>query len=347
MRGGGLSHSRLRDARRRSEARARWDVRPGARSNNRSARRSFPEISSPAAALAGTESVPAGGRGSSRFLLQALLGIGGVCEVYAALDLRRAEWSDANPGVALKRLLPEMRCNYQAQLFLAQEFSILRHLSHHGVVRVFDLHQEPFGLCYSMELLEGATLTIAPCGMGEAGYAAVAELFGVLAYLHGRGVAHGDIKPSNILLESAGRLVLIDFNTAALAEAGEGCRTARGRGLRRCLRIPAHSALYSSPECLAGHAPTPAADVFSACCTVYEFLSGRHPFGGARSCEALRSGVEIPPPEGMPKALWLRLRRGLDADPAQRPHAASLHDRFAALCREGRLLRLLRRYIPL
>lgn len=287
------------------------------------------------------------GKGASRFQLQELRGIGGVCEVYAALDLRRAEWSDANPRVAVKRLLPELQYNYQAQLFLAQEFSILRHLSHHGVVRVFDLHHEPFGLCYSMELLEGAPLTPQLGDMGEAAYAVVSELFTVLAFLHSRGVAHGDIKPSNIFLESGGRVVLIDFNTAVLAESGEYGQIVQGRGLRQCLRIPAHSALYSSPECLAGHVPTPASDVFSACCTVYEFLCGRHPFGGMPSREALCSGLNVLPPDGMPKGLWQWLRRGLDVDPALRPSAEKLCHHFASPCGYGRLWRLLRYYMPL
>ena len=81
------------------------------------------------------------GLGEERFLLEKLLGTGGVCEVYAALDLRRVEYGDATPTVAVKRLRPALADNAQARLTLAQEFCILRHLAHPGVVRTFYLHK--------------------------------------------------------------------------------------------------------------------------------------------------------------------------------------------------------------
>ena len=58
---------------------------------------------------------------NGRFLLQQMLGCGGVCEVYAALDLRRVEGSDAAPQVAVKRLLPVLTRNERALLALALE----------------------------------------------------------------------------------------------------------------------------------------------------------------------------------------------------------------------------------
>ena len=173
---------------------------------------------------------------NGRFLLQQLLGCGGVCEVYAALDLRRVEWSDASPQVAVKRLLPELARNYQAQLALAQEFCILRHLAHPGVVRVFDLHNEPFGLCYSMELLQGRSAgEIRPGDLPGAALATMAaRFFDALAFLHAQGIAHGDIKPANLLLKSGERPVLIDFNVAAASVRKGGAPAAVG--LRESLR---------------------------------------------------------------------------------------------------------------
>ena len=267
---------------------------------------------------------------NGRFLLQQLLGCGGVCEVYAALDLRRVEWSDASPQVAVKRLLPELTRNYQAQLALAQEFCILRHLVHPGVVRVFDLHNEPFGLCYSMELLQGRNAgEIRPGDLPGAALATMAaRFFDALAFLHAQGIAHGDIKPANLLLKSGERPVLIDFNVAAASVRKGG--TPAAVGLRESLRVPAHSLLYSSPERLEGGSPSREDDIFSACCTVHEVFSGAHPFKRLSSTEARQQDMVPGRPSGIPPFLWPMLRRGLAFQAQARPDAASLRRAFAA-----------------
>lgn len=263
-----------------------------------------------------------------RFLLLQLMGSGGVCEVWSALDLRRVEWSDAMPRVAVKRLLPELAHNFQAQLALAQEFCILRRLAHPGVVRVFDLHREPFGLCYSMELLRGRRADEA-AGLPDAPVVPVAaRFFHTLSFLHAQGIAHGDIKPSNLFLEPGGRPVLIDFNVAAAIVRGD--RSLPARGLRESLRLAAYNVLYSSPERLDGGPPSAADDVFSACCTVYELFSGAHPFRRRSSQEAGRQGLSPSKPAEIPALPWLALRRGLSLRIEERPSAAALRRAFAA-----------------
>lgn len=263
-----------------------------------------------------------------RFLLQRLLGSGGVCEVWAALDLRRVEWSDATPQVAVKRLLPDLARNFQAQLALAQEFCILRRLAHPGVVRVFDLHREPFGLCYSMELLRGRRADEA-AGLPDAPAAPVAaRFFHTLSFLHAQGIAHGDIKPSNLFLEPGGRPVLIDFNVAAAIVRAD--RSLPARGLRESPRLGAYNVLYSSPERLSGGQPSAADDVFSACCAVYELFSGAHPFRRRSSKEAEEHGLTPSRPPELPALLWPALRRGLSFRIEDRPSAAALRRVFAS-----------------
>ena len=230
----------------------------------------------------------------------------------------------------MKRLLPELTRNYQAQLALAQEFCILRHLVHPGVVRVFDLHNEPFGLCYSMELLQGRNAgEIRPGDLPGAALATMtARFFDALAFLHAQGIAHGDIKPANLLLKSGERPVLIDFNVAAASVRKGG--TPAAVGLRESLRVPAHSLLYSSPERLEGGPPSMEDDIFSACCTVHEVFSGAHPFKRLSSAEARQQDMVPARPPGIPPFLWPLLRRGLAFQAQARPDAASLRRAFAA-----------------
>jgi len=272
--------------------------------------------------------------GEGRFCLESLLGAGGMCEVYSALDLRRVEWGDANPRVAIKKLLPALAQHPQAQLALAQEFCTLRHLAHPGVVRVFDVHKEPFGICLSMELLEGRTtydeLGAYPQGLGPRAVEAVAKLFAVLAFLHGQGVTHGDIKPSNLFLAPEDRVALIDFNVASVTARPGAASSPVAQGLRESLRLPAHSLLHASPERLQTGRASPADDVFSACCTAYELLTGSHPFKGRSAQEAQKQGIIAEKPDILSRWQWPPICQGLAFSPQERPPAAALHERFTA-----------------
>lgn len=268
-----------------------------------------------------------------RFHLETLLGAGGMCEVYAALDLRRVEWGDTNPRVAIKRLLPELNDHAQARLALAQEFFTLRHLAHPGVVRVFDLHQEPFGICFSMELLQSSTaqeiLSTNTAGMGLAAIGSARKLFTALRFLHSHGVVHGDIKPSNVFIIPEGRIALIDFNVACVtAKPGSACSPVT-QGLRESLHLPSYSLLYAGPERLLGGYPSLADDIFAACCTAYEMATGTHPFKRLSALEAQEKSLSPEKPACFSNRQWAVVRKGLSFDPGLRPDAMQLSIAFA------------------
>lgn len=270
--------------------------------------------------------------GSVRFVLQSRLGAGGMCEVCSAIDLRRMECGDPHPVVAVKRLLPEMVGNRKAQLALAREFFTLRHLVHPGVVRVFDLHREHWGVCFSMELLEGASAHSAlgehPSGLGKSGITAGYKIFDILNYLHAHGVTHGDVKPANIVLEQDGRLVLLDFNVAQFNARPGLASAAMSRGLEKSLPVPAFSRLHSSPRMLSGAPPTPSCDVFSASCTVYELLTGEHPYKMMPADQAAKRKLEPARPAFLPGRHWKWLRRGLLFESRERPSSRQLMAAF-------------------
>jgi len=269
-----------------------------------------------------------------RFQLDRLLGCGGMCEVYSALDLCRLEWNDKAPKVAVKRLLPELAENRQAQLALAQEFFTLRHLTHPGVVRAYELHTEQTGLCYSMELLDGSSLHQAqanlPSGFGKDGLGIAASLFETLVYLHGKGVVHADVKPANLFKAPENRLVLIDFNISQVtARPGAACSPI-AQGLRANLKFPAHSLLHASPERLRTGCPSTADDIFSACCTIYELIEGQHPFKRLSSVEAEEKQMLPQQPNCMSNFQWNILKRGLSFLTSERPDAEQLLRAFKA-----------------
>lgn len=267
-----------------------------------------------------------------RFLPEKRIGIGALCEVHAAKDLLRLEYDDGCPNIAVKRLLAKYEKNPIARRLLAREFFITRNISYPGVVRVFDLHKENNNLYLSMELLAGQNLYDIlgrnPSGLGMAAVPLARQLFKTMALLHGLGIIHGDIKPSNLILEKANRLVLLDFNTAEVIPKPGHATSHISQSLRSNLGIPAYSMLHASPERLQGHPLTFADDVFAACCTIIELMEGIHPFSRRTALEAKNSASELPrliigkTPKGK------MLLRGLSFNPASRPSARDLEEAF-------------------
>jgi len=161
------------------------------------------------------------------------------------------------------------------------------------------------------------------------GVAAVAErVADALAYLHRSGVAHGDLKPSNVVLGPGGRPYLIDFNLSVAGDLPAG--------------VPGGTLPYMAPELLrvvaggkrAAGLSAAKADVYAFGATVFELLTGRLPADPPKEREAAaaaagllarRSGpvrVRSLAP-AVPVAVARVVERCLAADPADRPEAAA------------------------
>jgi serine/threonine protein kinase len=202
-----------------------------------------------------------------RYRLGALLGTGGVAEVYRATDERLSR------DVAIKLFRGDVADQLQRH---EAEMRTLARLNHESLVTVFDAGtDDATGLPYLvMALVEGATLAdqlrsgpIEPARVAEIG-AAVA---GALAYVHGQGLIHRDVKPANVLIESpTGRVFLADFGIARLVDAAHVTQAGDVLG------TPA----FFAPEQVAGEPVGPPADVYALGLVLLESLTGRREYEG-------------------------------------------------------------------
>ncbi|NIX93464.1 serine/threonine protein kinase [Pseudomonas fulva] len=256
-----------------------------------------------------------------RYKLEGLLGAGGVGMVYRARDLLAEQCGEPQPLVAIKLLRDDVAGCPDSAALLYSEYALTRHLLHQGVVRVhsFEVDAASQRAFFSMQLLSGMPLDRLLCeqplGLAWGELSSIAlGLLDVLAFAHGHGVLHGDIKPSNLILGEQG-VQLFDFG---LGQAMDGVLDGLARLSRN--RISAWTPAYAAPELLDGAPLSTASDLFAAACVIYELAGGKQPFGrlGARSMGEQHPGQSLDRPANLPAKVWPALRQALSLDPAAR-----------------------------
>jgi serine/threonine-protein kinase Stk1 len=267
-----------------------------------------------------------------RYLLEQMLGSGGMAVVYQARDLLHEQFGEPDPVIAVKLLNEDFAATPDAGVLLYREFALTRHLCHPHVARTraFEVDIRCQRAFITQDLLPGtgldALLCDQPAGMDEAAFNAMAvPLLDALAHVHQRGVIHGDLKPGNIMLMDAGP-VIIDFG---LAEPCEGVLTGLPRLDRG--RFDAWTPAYAAPELLEGAAPSAQSDVYAMACVLYELAGGKHPFGKVLSTAARdqRLWRSLDPPSNLPIRFWPALRHALMPDAHKRTiNAQELHAAF-------------------
>jgi len=268
---------------------------------------------------------------AGRYQLIECVGSGGMATVYRAEDITLGR------TVAIKVL--QGTADGGSNRAARSETSVLASLSHPGLVTLFDAHLVPGEDDFLvMEYVDGPTLAerlregpLSPVETARLG----AELGEALHVVHGAGVVHRDVKPSNVLLcapSAPGRTFrakLADFGIAYLL--GEARTTSPG--------MVVGTAAYLAPEQLRGAAPEPPADVYALGLVLLEALTGTRAFPGGSAAEVLAArhagAVTIP---GTVPADWAALiRRMTDVDPAARPSALDVALEASALATDARI----------
>jgi Tol biopolymer transport system component len=220
-----------------------------------------------------------------RYQIDRELGRGGMATVYLARDLRHER------AVALKVLRPDLAAALGSERFL-REIRIAANLNHPHILALFDSGDADGFLYYVMPYVKGQTLRDRIDKEGELPIPEtvriVRAVVDALAFAHGEGVVHRDIKPDNIML-AGGHAVVADFGIAKAVSESTGSNKVTTAGV--ALGTPA----YMAPEQAAADPQVDhRADIYAVGALTYELLTGRPPFTGATPQAVLAAHVTQP-----------------------------------------------------
>jgi len=218
----------------------------------------------------------------------ALLGAGGMGEVYRARDVRlrrdvALKVIASNEGEARRRVLSEARAAAA--------------VSHPNICQIFEIGEEQDTLFITMELLTGETLADrilrGPFAIGQAIPLAV-EALTALQVIHKQGLIHRDLKPANIFLTPHG-VKILDFGLArpvsVVVDPSLTQTVTRATQAGAIMGTPR----YMSPEQIHGRTLDARSDLFAMGATLYEMLAGRPAFAGSTSVDVLHATLHEAP----------------------------------------------------
>jgi len=271
---------------------------------------------------------------AGRYRIERLLGAGGMGAVYRARDLLSEQFGEPDPYIALKILSEEFSATPDASALLYSEFALTRCLRHDNVLRLhsFEVDTDCQRAFITMELMRGMTLDKLLCErpLGLPWHELrkiVLPLLDALAHTHARGVVHGDMKPSNVMVSEEG-VRLFDFG---LGQAQEGVLHGLPQLSRE--RFNAWTPGYAAPEVLEGQPLAASADLYGVACVIYELAGGKHPFRRLPSTQARDEHLEreLQAPANLPKHCWPALRSALAFEAVDRTITATqLRDALGA-----------------
>jgi serine/threonine-protein kinase len=262
-----------------------------------------------------------------RYRILAELGRGAMGVVYQAVDPL------LNRTVAIKTIIlmddPGARAEYEARFF--QEAKAAGGLNHPNLITIHDVGREGDIAYMAMELLEGTELRemmIRGRLPLPFGLEVVAQVADGLAYAHGRGVVHRDIKPGNIMIMRDRRAKIMDFGIARVRASDIKTQTGAILG----------SPKYMSPEQVASQPADYRSDIFSLGVVLHEVAAGGPPFSAATVTQLMQqiaTAVPRPPsatnPE-VPAMLDLIVAKALEKQPGARYQSAAELARDLRVC---------------
>jgi eukaryotic-like serine/threonine-protein kinase len=258
----------------------------------------------------------------------AALGAGGMGEVYRARDARLGR------DVAVKVLPVSFASDEERLRRFEQEARAIGALNHPNILGVYDVGSHAGAPYVVSELLDGDTLRerigTSPLPQRKAiEYAA--QMARGMAAAHDKGIIHRDLKPDNVFVTRDGRVKILDFGLAKVAQPGSPIEAETALAAGAAPQTAAGTVMgtvgYMSPEQVRGQSLDHRSDIFSFGVVLYEMLTGRRAFQGDSAVETMNAILkEDPAPAGdvhaLPPALDRIVLHCLEKNPEERFQSA-------------------------
>ena len=262
------------------------------------------------------------------YVLQSLLGAGGMGEVYRARDTKLGR------DVALKVLPQSVIHDAERLARFRREAQLLAALNHPHIAGIYEIGEADGSLFLVLELIDGETLA----SRLQRGVIPVPEALEIareiataLEAAHDKGIVHRDLKPSNIAFTADGTVKVLDFGLARPGSSGASAPDANVMNSPTItspltltgLGVILGTAAYMSPEQAKGAVADKRADVWGFGCVFYEMLTGRRAFPGEAVTETLAAVIRSEPdwtalPAAVPPAVRTLLEGCLEKDRRKR-----------------------------
>lgn len=253
-----------------------------------------------------------------RFLLEDVLGAGGMGVVYKAKDRLKIEAKDRDPYVAIKVLSEEFKTHPEAFIALQRESRKTQRIAHPNIVNVHDFDRDGETVFMTMEFLDGKPLDkllsqYRSTGLPHEDCLKILEgICSALIYAHAENIIHSDLKPGNIFVTHRGIPKVFDFGIArAVAKAERSEESEDDKTVFDAGNLGALTPAYASLEMLEGAPPDARDDIYALGCIAYELFSGEHPFNRVHADEAARQKLKPKRLSGVSKSQWRAIERCL------------------------------------
>ena len=267
---------------------------------------------------------PLSGQRLGAYEVGALIGAGGMGEVYRARDAK------LHRDVAIKVLLPAVANDAERLARFRREAQTLASLNHPGIAQIYGIEDNDSGPFLVMELVDGPTLAdriaVGPMAVDEA-LAVARQVVDALEAAHERGIIHRDLKPANIKVRDDGAVKILDFGLAKALDPQSGIGEHGALANSPTITSPAMTqagmilgtAAYMSPEQAKGRVVDKRSDVWAFGCVLYEMLTGRRAFEGEDVTDTIAAIIKGDPnwqalPAETPPQIRLLLVRCLEKD---------------------------------
>lgn len=279
-----------------------------------------------------TQELTVGSIIKNRFVLQQLMGVGGMGMVFKATDLRKIEAQDKEPFVALKVLNQDFKTNPMALVSLQRETKRAQTLSHPNIIKVFDFDRDGGHVFMSMEYLEGNPLSRLikehPEGLGfKQAWPLIHAMADALRHAHKKNIVHSDFKPGNVFIDVNGEVRVLDFGIACAI--GRSDKDHQDATVFNARSLGAFTPSYASLEQLHNSDPDQRDDIYALACVSYELLTGKHPYGRLSAEKAQEVNLEVKPVAQLSRRQWKGLQKALAFE--QEKRTATIDQFIAAL----------------